>query len=44
MNNGKLKHVNRRLTDAERARHAEIRAAAFKDMPPKRANSRKLRR
>lgn len=41
MNNGKLKHVNRRLTGAERARHAEIRAAALKDIPPKRLKSRK---
>jgi DNA-binding XRE family transcriptional regulator len=29
-----MKHVNRRLTDEERARHAEIRAAAMKDIPP----------
>src|SRR5216684_172954 len=30
-----LKHVNRRLTDEERARHAQIRAAAMRDFPPK---------
>lgn len=28
-------HVNRQLTDEERARHAEIRTAAMKDFPPK---------
>lgn len=31
----KLQHVNRRLTEEERARHAEIREAAIKDIPPK---------
>ena len=31
----KLKHVNRRLSDKERARHSGIRAAAEKDIPPK---------
>jgi hypothetical protein len=31
----KLKHVERRLTDEERARHAAIRAAAVHDFPPK---------
>jgi DNA-binding XRE family transcriptional regulator len=31
----RLKHVNRRLTDEERVRHAEIRAAAVRDIPPK---------
>jgi DNA-binding XRE family transcriptional regulator len=30
-----LKHVNRRLTEEERARHAQIRAAAIQDIPPK---------
>lgn len=34
MSKPKLKHVNRRLTDEERARHAEIIAAAIKDIPP----------
>ena len=41
MSTGKLKHVNRRLTDAERARHAQIRRGAFKDIPPKRYTGRK---
>lgn len=31
----KLNHVERRLTDDERARHSEIRAAAINDFPPK---------
>ena len=31
----KLKHVDRRLTDEERARHAQIREAAVQDIPPK---------
>ena len=35
MSDKKLKHVNRRLTDEERARHARIRAAAIQDFPPK---------
>lgn len=35
MSKEKLKHVNRRLTEEERARHAQIRAAAIKDIPPK---------
>jgi ribosome-binding protein aMBF1 (putative translation factor) len=35
MTKPKLKHVNRRLTPAERARHAQIIAAAMKDIPPK---------
>ena len=30
-----LKHVNRRLTDEERTRHARFREAAMKDIPPK---------
>ena len=37
----KLQHVNRRLTDEERARHTRIRQAAIKDIPPKRAGGRK---
>ena len=37
----KLKHVNRRLTEEERARHARIRAAAMKDIPPKPGSGRK---
>src|SRR5947207_804815 len=35
------KHVNRRLTDEERARHAQIRAAAMRDIPPKAGAGRK---
>ena len=35
MGQGKLKHVNRQLTDEERVRHARIRAAAVADVPPK---------
>ena len=31
----KLQHINRRLTEEERARHAQIREAAMKDVPPK---------
>lgn len=31
----KLKHIERRLTDEERARHALIREAAVRDSPPK---------
>lgn len=31
----KLQQVNRRLTKEERARNAQIRAAAMKDFPPK---------
>src|SRR5437870_6554226 len=30
-----LEHVNRPLTEKERARHARIRAAAIQDIPPK---------
>lgn len=37
MSEKKLKHVNRRLTEEERARHAQIRAAAVRDFPPKAA-------
>ncbi len=37
----KLKHVNRRLTVAERRRHARIREAAMKDIPPKAGSGRK---
>jgi DNA-binding XRE family transcriptional regulator len=35
-----LQHINRRLTEEERARHAEIRAAAMRDIPPKAGASR----
>ncbi len=37
----KLQHVNRRLTDEERARHAGIRDAALNDIPPKAGSRRK---
>jgi ribosome-binding protein aMBF1 (putative translation factor) len=37
----KLKHVNRRLTEEERVRHAQIREAAMKDIPPKSKQGRK---
>ena len=40
MNKGKLKHVNRRMTEEERARHAQIIAAAYKDIPPKSGTGR----
>jgi DNA-binding XRE family transcriptional regulator len=30
-----LQHVNRQLTEEERARHDQIRAAALQDIPPK---------
>jgi ribosome-binding protein aMBF1 (putative translation factor) len=32
----KLSHINRPLTDEERARHVAIREAAIQDFPPKR--------
>jgi len=41
MSKAKLRHVNRPLTDAERARHAQIIAAALKDIPPKSGARRK---
>src|SRR5437867_603248 len=40
MSKPKLKHVNRRLTDEERSRHAQIREAAMNDIPPKAAADR----
>ena len=36
-----LKHVNRRLTDEERARHAKIREAAMQEIPPQTGSGRK---
>ena len=42
MSKKKLKHVNRRLTEEERARHARIREAAIEDIPPKPGGSRRL--
>ena len=41
MSTRKLQHVNRRLTDAERTRHAQIREAALCDIPAKSSLSRK---
>jgi hypothetical protein len=41
MSKKQLKHVNRRLTDEERARHAQIREAAMQDIPPKPGAARK---
>ncbi len=37
----KLQHVHRQLTEEERARHARIREAAMKDIPPKPGSGRK---
>ena len=37
----RLKHINRKLTDEERDRHAEIRAAVMQEFPPKSATARK---
>lgn len=31
----KLKHIHRQLTEEERARHAQIREAVMKEIPPK---------
>jgi DNA-binding XRE family transcriptional regulator len=36
----KLKHVERRLTEEERTRHAKIREAAMQDIPPKQGSGR----
>ncbi len=36
MTQKRLRHINRRLTEEERARHALIRDAVQKDIPPKR--------
>jgi DNA-binding XRE family transcriptional regulator len=36
-----LKHVTRPLTDEERARHARIREAAVREIPPKAGTGRK---
>ena len=35
MSEKRLKHINRRLTDEERARHARIRAEAIREIPAK---------
>ncbi len=37
----KIKNVNRRLSDEERARHARTREAAMKEIPPKPGGKRK---
>jgi DNA-binding XRE family transcriptional regulator len=37
----KLIHVNRRLSDEQRARHARIREAAMRDFPPEPGTGRK---
>lgn len=36
-----LEHVNRRLTEEERQRHAQIREAGYADFPPKPGTGRK---
>jgi hypothetical protein len=41
MTQKRLNHVNRRLTDEERARHAQIRESAQKDIPPRRGAGRR---
>jgi DNA-binding XRE family transcriptional regulator len=41
MSKKKLQHVNRRLTDEERTRHAQIREAAARDFPAKPGAGRK---
>ncbi len=41
MGKKQLKHVNRPLTEEERARHAQIRAAAAQDIPPKQGGGRR---
>jgi hypothetical protein len=41
MSDKRLKHVNRRLSDDERKRHGEIRAAAEQDFPPKAESTHK---
>jgi DNA-binding XRE family transcriptional regulator len=35
-----LQHINRQLTEEERARHGQIRAGAMQDIPPKRGTDR----
>src|SRR5437870_2221076 len=40
MSRRSLEHINRRLTEDERARHAQIRAAAIRDIPPKSVTGR----
>jgi hypothetical protein len=40
MGKKELRHVDRRLTEEERARHARIREAAIRDIPPKEVAAR----
>ncbi|HVC96368.1 MAG TPA: helix-turn-helix transcriptional regulator [Pirellulales bacterium] len=40
MSKQKLKHLNRSLSDEERARHAQIRAAVVHEFPPKPGTAR----
>jgi DNA-binding XRE family transcriptional regulator len=40
MSKKRLKHVERQLTEEERARHTQIREAAMQDIPPKPGVSR----
>jgi DNA-binding XRE family transcriptional regulator len=41
MGKKKLTHVNRRLTEEERARHAQVRQAVAEEIPPKPGTGRK---
>jgi DNA-binding XRE family transcriptional regulator len=41
MSKKRLEHLNRRLTDDERRRHAQIRESALQDIPPKAGSARK---
>lgn len=41
MSGKKLQHINRRLSDTERARHAQVRDLAVQDIPPKAGSGRK---
>lgn len=41
MSKERLKHLNRRLTDEERERHAQIRDQAIRDIPPKKGSGPK---
>lgn len=41
MGENRLKHINRRLTDEERATHARIRAEVSQEIPPKPRTGRK---
>src|ERR1700741_4525344 len=41
MSEKKLQHINRRLTDAERASQAKVRDLAVQDIPPKSGSGRK---